>query len=129
MISFFLLLLVKLSYGQSKKDDLLKTEKLRFKAMQEKDSSLLKKVLSEELIYTHSNGVKDTRQSLIASIMNGQLEYQSIDIEQMDAETDGNWWHGKAQGWLSRDHIGVLPFGLDRTEKIFILSLSIQQRR
>jgi Domain of unknown function (DUF4440) len=94
LLNFAIVLLFISGYGQTK-DDLLKTEKIRFKAMQEKDSLSLKNVLADELVYTHSNGLKDGKQSFISSIASGQLQYQMIEIELLDAYTDGNF------GWIS----------------------------
>lgn len=93
-LSFCIMFFLNSGFGQSK-EDLLKTERLRFKAMEEKDSVSLKKILDEELAYTHSSGQKDGQQSFIASIASGQLEYQKIEIEQLDARTEGNL------GWIS----------------------------
>lgn len=93
-LTFYIILFFNSGFGQSR-DELLKTEKLRFKAMEEKDSVSLKKILDEELAYNHSNGLKDGQQSLIASIASGQVEYQRIEIEQVEARTEGN------MGWVS----------------------------
>ena len=97
LCSFFLAIFAT-SSGQSK-EDLLKAESLRFKAQVSKDSGYLKQVLDKDLVYLHSSGKKDDRQSYIASLFNGQLSYLSIDPEEMNAVIDGKiaWITGKAR--------------------------------
>jgi len=94
LLNYAIALLFISGYGQTR-DDLLKAEKMRFKAMEEKDSLSLKNVLADELVYIHSNGLKDGKQSFISSIASGQLQYQMIEIELLDAHSEGNF------GWIS----------------------------
>ncbi len=56
-------------------------ERLRFEAMVKKDFAYLDKVLSEDLIYTHSNGLTETKGEHIGNIQSGKLVYKSIQPE------------------------------------------------
>jgi len=68
----------------------LEIEKQRFAAQVSKNYDVLEKVLSNDLVYTHSNGNVDTKQSYIQSIRDGKSKYDSIDIEDMKVRVYGN---------------------------------------
>ena len=54
-------------------------EDRRIKATIANDFATLEAVLADDLTYTHSNGVVDTRASYIESLRNGKTKYESID--------------------------------------------------
>jgi ketosteroid isomerase-like protein len=66
------------------------TEKQRFAAQVSKDLAVLEKVLANDLVYTHSNGGADTKQSYIQSLRDGKTAYESIDVEEQKARVYGN---------------------------------------
>ena len=55
----------------------------RFKVMIAKDRAGLEAVLHKDLVYFHSSGVSDTKDSYIASIFSGKSNYQSIEAVEL----------------------------------------------
>lgn len=58
---------------------LKQAELSRFKVMVAKDRAGLEAVMHRDLVYFHSSGVADNKDSYIASIFSGKSNYQSID--------------------------------------------------
>ena len=58
--------------------DILGLEDKRFAAMITRDFAGLDKVVHEELLYTHSSGVTDTKASWIESMRSGRVKYKSV---------------------------------------------------
>ncbi len=96
---FFLLLSSSSQYGQARQMTVLQLEKDRFKAMINKDSSFLDRILANDLLYIHSNGVQDSKETFIKNIMNGSLEYIAVELQQADIRTFSQtaWIHGAAK--------------------------------
>lgn len=51
----------------------------RVKALVRSDTATLDSILSDDLIYTHSTGLVDTKASFIDSIKSGALKYEAMD--------------------------------------------------
>ena len=68
------------SNAQSKIEKIILLEKQRFAAMVNKDTLFLKSILAEDLLYSHTSGDVDTRQSLIRSIAEKKLDYQKMEL-------------------------------------------------
>ena len=87
------------SYSQSRQVAVLQLEKDRFKAMINHDRSFLSNCLAEDLVYVHSNGMQDTKESLMDKIMSGALQYTSVEVQQADIRTfkETAWIHGAAK--------------------------------
>ena len=85
--------------GQSRQMTILQIEKDRFKAMINKDSTFLDKILASDLLYIHSNGVQDSKETLIRNIMNDNMDYIAIELTQADVRTYSQtiWIHGAAK--------------------------------
>ena len=66
------------------------TERRRFDAQVSKDYAMLDKVLADDLIYAHSNGNTDTKQSYIESIRSGKSNYGAIDVVEQNVRVYGN---------------------------------------
>ena len=62
---------------------LKQAELSRFKVMISKDRAGLEAVLHADLVYFHSSGVADNKDSYIASIFSGKSSYVSIDPAEM----------------------------------------------
>jgi len=58
-------------------------EMKRFTAMTQKDTVFLKKVLSDGLVYTHSNGLVESKNDFLNSIKTGKIVYKSMESEEM----------------------------------------------
>ncbi len=68
----------------------LNTEKQRFDAQVSKNYAVLDQVLANDLIYTHSHGGTDTKQSYIQSIRDGKSTYDAIDVLEQKVRLYGN---------------------------------------
>ena len=56
----------------------------RFEAQVKKDYVALDKILSDELIYTHSSGKVDGKESYVQSIKDGKSIYDAIESKEMN---------------------------------------------
>lgn len=85
-LAFFLLLLFSVVTGFSQSKKQLKFEALerqRFEAMTTKNTAALEVMLSDQLTYTHSNGLIEDKQQHLENIRTGKLQYRSIQPEEM----------------------------------------------
>jgi ketosteroid isomerase-like protein len=69
---------------------ILDIEKKRFEAMVNKDIQKLKEVIGDDLVYIHSNGNVDTKESFINAIEEGRSSYDNITIDEAEVRTYGN---------------------------------------
>lgn len=60
------------------------------RALEGKDSNTLKRVLSPELQYGHSNGWTETKAEVIADLYNGKLTYNRISGKEPAVVIEGN---------------------------------------
>jgi len=69
-----------LAFAQAGKADqqVLQAEKDRFAAMIKGDRAGLERVLAEDLTYTHTNALFQTKAEFIASVTGGTIDYVSI---------------------------------------------------
>lgn len=79
-----------LSFGQNVKATIEDLEKKRFAAQVSKDAEVLNKIFADDLIYVHSNGKMDNKESYVASVLNGGSVYSKIDIETISIRTYNN---------------------------------------
>jgi ketosteroid isomerase-like protein len=56
-------------------------ERQRFAAQVTKDYAFLEKVYADDLLYTHSGGKQDTKETYIKSIKEGKSVYDKIEVE------------------------------------------------
>ncbi|MBA4852692.1 nuclear transport factor 2 family protein [Emticicia sp. BO119] len=75
------------SFGQGVKTTIEDLEKKRFAAQVAKDGEYLNKILADDLIYVHSSGKTDNKESYVASVLNGSSVYSKVDIEAMLVRT------------------------------------------
>jgi hypothetical protein len=84
IMKYFLLANV-IFYGQTIKaqnnikEKVITLEKQRFAAMMNKDTLFLRQVLADDLIYSHTSGEIDTKESFIRTIATGRLIYKKMD--------------------------------------------------
>jgi ketosteroid isomerase-like protein len=71
-------------FAASPQDAIKQAEKDWAKGITSNDLALLQAVLADDLIYTHSDGVVDTKAGYIDKIRSGKLKYVVCDHEQMD---------------------------------------------
>jgi ketosteroid isomerase-like protein len=65
-------------------------ELARFKAMTAGDYAELGRLLGDDLIYTHSNALVDTKASYVESMTSGNLKYQSIEPRDLEVRVYGD---------------------------------------
>jgi uncharacterized protein (TIGR02246 family) len=65
--------------------DVEKTERAFVDAVVKGDASALEKYLAPDLVYTHSGGNRDTRESYIERIRAGKMKYERWDFESLEA--------------------------------------------
>jgi len=66
----------------SSEKDILGLEDKRFAAMIARDLAALEKLTHDQLLYTHSSGVTDTKASWLESIKAGKAKYKSVDCSE-----------------------------------------------
>lgn len=79
-----------------------------------KDTAKLKNILSEKLVYGHSNGWKENRQEMINNLYNGTIQYLKIQSADEQVTIEGNT--GCIRATLDIDVImegKTLPFKLN----------------
>jgi hypothetical protein len=69
---------------------IIELDKKRMDAMAQKDVATLKNVLCKGLVYTHSSGRQDTKQSLIDGMESGTTVYTSVVPSEVKAQDLGN---------------------------------------
>jgi hypothetical protein len=67
-----------------------KLEARRFRAMTEADVPTLERLLSDDLVYTHASGWRQTKAEFLASLRSGELIYHSFASESFKARVYGN---------------------------------------
>ncbi|WP_338870041.1 nuclear transport factor 2 family protein [Spirosoma sp. SC4-14] len=72
------------------KKAVISAEKKRFDAQVSKNYAILEQTLSNDLVYTHSNGNTDSKQSFIQSIRDGKSKYDAINVEEQKVRIYGN---------------------------------------
>jgi len=65
-------------------------ERERFRAMVEGDGTSLGELLSEKVIYVHTNGKRETKQQFINAITAGRRRYRQIEIQSQDVMPVGS---------------------------------------
>jgi ketosteroid isomerase-like protein len=106
--------------------ELLRLDDERSRAMIAADAAALERLMSDDIVYTHSSGRLDTKKSFIASVTGGTVKYRRINRKEaaatlregfailtgaveIDVETGGrvlnlnlrfcNVWERTAKGW------------------------------
>lgn len=91
LLSFVFSCLAFIAFAQKPTVESLKSAELaRFKVMVSKDRAGLESVMHKDLVYFHSSGVADTKDSYIESIFNGKSNYLSISSSEMLTRVYGN---------------------------------------
>jgi len=69
---------------------IIELDKKRMTAMAQKDVAALKGMLCKGLVYTHSSGRQDTKESLFANMESGSTVYTSVVPSEVKAQDLGN---------------------------------------
>jgi hypothetical protein len=70
--------------------EILGLEDKRFGAMIARDFAALDKLVHEQLLYTHSSGVTDTKPTWIESMQSGKVKYKSVKCSDRKARFFGD---------------------------------------
>jgi ketosteroid isomerase-like protein len=60
-------------------EQVLAAEDRRYAAMVDTDLAVLEELYADELVYTHSNGVRDTKAEYLGKVRSGYYDYHRID--------------------------------------------------
>jgi ketosteroid isomerase-like protein len=88
VLILFCLLVPMISFAQNE-ESLKEAELNRFKVMVAKDIPGLQAVLHKDLVYFHSSGMQDSKDTYIASIASGKSSYVTITPEEMQQRVYG----------------------------------------
>ena len=70
--------------GAKAEQQVLQAEKDRFAAMIKADKDALNKLLADDLTYTHTNTLFETKAQFIASVTSGKIDYVSVEPSETD---------------------------------------------
>jgi hypothetical protein len=71
-------------------EKIIELDRQRMSAMATKDIAVLNKLLSDDLIYTHSSARLDTKRSLIGAMESGATVYTAVEPSEVVAQDLGN---------------------------------------
>ena len=58
-------------------------------AMTEADIDTMRAIVSEDMVFTHMSGMRQTREEYLADVADGSLRYYTIDMEKPVVKVDG----------------------------------------
>jgi hypothetical protein len=93
----------------------LQAEKDRFAAMVKGDRSALEKLLSDDLTYTHSTALLETKEQFLKSVTSGNIDYVSIVPSEPDWKVRINGNTAVVNGIAA---VNVIDNGKDRKIRI-----------
>jgi hypothetical protein len=71
-------------------EKIIELDRQRMSAMAAKDIAVLNRLLSDDLIYTHSSARLDTKRSLIGAMESGATVYTAVEPSEVVAQDLGN---------------------------------------
>ena len=87
--SFLLVANINLYAQSNSKESVLLSEQRRFDAMIRRDTQALRQLLSDDLVYIHSNALKEDKLDHIHTIASGKIVYQNMIRETVNLRTYG----------------------------------------
>jgi hypothetical protein len=63
--------------------ELLRLDDERVRAMMAADTATLERLMSDDIVYTHSSGRLDSKKSFIASIASGAVKYRRVERKEV----------------------------------------------
>lgn len=111
-------------YAQTQDHEVVRLEKQRFVAMVNKDTSFLKNILADDLLYIHADGREDGKKSFINAIASKDLDYKQMDLKNITSRIYKN------TVILSGNmHIIVYSKKVDKTLDLIIHYMDVYQKR
>jgi ketosteroid isomerase-like protein len=101
--------------GGKAEQQVLQAEKDRFAAMVKGDRAALEKLLADDLTYTHSTALLETKEQFIKSVTSGNIDYVSIVPSAADANVRVNGNTAIVTGVAA---VNVIDTGKDRKIRI-----------
>ncbi len=88
-------------------DELRDIDRVRRNAMISADTGILADLLSDELVWTHSSGKTDNKDSILEAIGSHAVSYESLSISDDTISRHGNLFihSGRLDGQASRDGV------------------------
>jgi ketosteroid isomerase-like protein len=85
--------------------DALALEERRRQALLAGDLAALQELLAASLVYVHSTGVRDGRDSYLAKLASGSLRYLALAFEDLQVQQAGQAWvvHGAMRATVRKD--------------------------
>ncbi|MBP3869398.1 MAG: nuclear transport factor 2 family protein [Faecalicoccus sp.] len=84
---------VKLSSLSNEELEILYLQAMYCQAMTDADIDTMRKLVSEDMTYTHMSGMKQTREEYFADISSGKLNYFTIGIDKPVIQVNGDKAH------------------------------------
>ena len=101
--------------GGKTEQQVLQAEKDRFAAMVKGDRATLEKLLADDLTYTHSTALLETKEQFIKSVTSGNIDYVSIVPSASDSNVRVN---GNTAILTGIAAVNVIDTGKDRKIRI-----------
>jgi hypothetical protein len=120
-ISFLAIVIALISAGPAfaqagkAEQQVLQAEKDRFAAMIKGDRAALEKLLADDLTYTHSTALLETKEQFIKSVTSGNIDYVSIVPSEADSKVRINGNSAIVTGTAA---VNVIDTGKDRKIRI-----------
>lgn len=89
-LSFLLILVAACSLSAGVEDDVIALDKAWAKAVVDNNVAEVERIVAPGLIYSHSDGVVDTREAYLKRLKTGTSDYQAIDISKISAKAFGD---------------------------------------
>jgi ketosteroid isomerase-like protein len=114
-------------YGnaQVKRDnesEIRELERQRFQAMERVDVATLNRILSDDLVYTHANGLEQTKAELIGVLGSGDYKYESINASDVRVRL-----YGDTAVVSGRATMKIRRAGEEQTFKLCYLDVYVKQ--
>lgn len=77
------------SAGAISKEEALRAEDARYRAMTENDFAAMERLFGEDMIYTHSNALVDNKASFIESLRTGNVRFRTMRRSDVHVRTYG----------------------------------------
>ena len=76
--------------AQEKTEDVIKAlEQRRFTAQTNKDEKTLNEIYADDVIYTHSSGLREGKTDYIKNTVSGKWNYQELTLEELNVQPFG----------------------------------------
>jgi ketosteroid isomerase-like protein len=90
LLAFVLGMFGLVASAQEKIEDVIKSlEQRRFSAQTNKDEKTLNEIYADDVIYTHSSGLREGKADYIKNTVSGKWNYQDLTLEELNVQPFG----------------------------------------